>query len=176
MSSPVRCALVLLASVGGVAACERGPSATERAREDARAVAMVEAAQRAHPPPVALTPQALSAAELTGHRLTGSACRFTARTGQVPAGTTETLLLVNGERALLKLEDRFITLAADGGSPELVPAVRHHYVGKAQSLTLERPPGDGSALGVEGLRWPAVLTIRDPWQQIVFTAPGALVC
>ena len=57
-----------------------------------------------------------------------------------------------------------------------MPSLRAHYVGKSHSLTLARAAGDGTAPGIESLDWPAVLTIRDAWDQIVFTAPGTLRC
>ncbi|MFX7866405.1 hypothetical protein ABTK37_20625, partial [Acinetobacter baumannii] len=62
------------------------------------------------------------------------------------------VLLVNQRRALIKSEARFIALAADSGSPAIAPGIRAHYVGKAQSLVLERSPGDGVHPGEDGLR------------------------
>lgn len=159
-------------ALAGAAGCRPQPSDAERAREDARAVAMVEAAQKASPPPVALAPQPISGADLAAHRLSGSICRFGPR--DPVRGTT--LLVASERRALLKLEGRFMIFAADIGSPAFAPGLLRHYVGKSHALTLDQAPGDGTALGADALRWRAVLTIRDAWNQIVFTSPGEIVC
>ncbi|MBC2652632.1 hypothetical protein H7F50_01945 [Novosphingobium flavum] len=161
------------ACIGGLlTACHPAADPARQARDDARAIAMVEAAQKVHPPPVALSPEPLAERNPATDRFGGPACRF----ASASQPGTPPILLANGRRALVKVAGRVMILAADVGSAELVPSLRAHYVGKSHSITLARAAGDGTALGVESLAWPAVLTIRDAWDQIVFTAPGMLRC
>lgn len=168
-AAPRLASLLALVFVPG---CHAAEDPAERARDDARAIAMVDAAQSVHPPPVALTPEPLTTDDLLTYRLPGPACHF----ALTDDGEARPRLVASAERAMIKVDGRFLTFAADSGSPNLIPAVRSHYVGKTHALTLARTPGDGTELGSSGLRWRAVLTIRDPWDQIVFTAPGELSC
>ncbi|HEY6869863.1 MAG TPA: hypothetical protein VI199_08920 [Novosphingobium sp.] len=163
--------LGLLAPALALAACEPAKSPAEQAREDARAVAMVEAAQRQVPPPAPLDPEPITAAEIEAGHLE-PACRF------VSAGSSAAspVMLVNDRRALIKSEARFIALAADAGSTAIGPGLRARYIGKAQSMVVERGPGDGAHPGEDGLRWPAKVTVRDAWDQLVYAGTGELVC
>lgn len=154
-----------------LSACQPAKSPAEKAREDARAVAMVEAAQRQVPPPVPLDPEPITLADIESGHLE-PACRF------VSAGSTDgsPVLLVNDRRALMKSEASFLSLAADGGSPAIAPGLKAHYVGKAQSLVLERGPGPGTHPGEDGMRWPAKVSVRDAWDQLVYAGTGELSC
>ena len=162
----------VLAALTVLAACHPTADPARQAQDDARAVAMVEAAQQNHPPPVALSPEPLAPRDMAPSRLGGAACRFVPQ--DQPGDPA--ILIANGTRAMVKAAGRGMILAADVGSAEFVPGLRLHYVGKSHSIVLTRVSGDGTALGDEGLGWGAVLTIRDAWDQIVFTAPGTLRC
>lgn len=154
-----------------LAACQPSETPAERARKDARAVAMVEAAQRQVPPPSPLDPEPITPGDIESGHLE-PACRF------VSAGRTDgnPVMLVNDRRALIKSEARFIALAADSGSPSIGPELKAHYVGKAQSLVLERGPGTGTHPGEDGMRWPAKVSVRDAWDQLVYAGTGELSC
>ena len=162
---------VPLLSILALGACQPARSPAEQARDDARAVAMVEAAQTKLPPPVPLDPEPISPDDIEAAQLE-PACRF----ALAGSGAAPPVLLVNARRAMIKSEARFIALAADSGSPAIAPGIRAHYVGKAQSLVLERSPGDGAHPGEDGLRWPARVTVHDAWNQLVYAATGELVC
>ena len=154
-----------------LAACEKTVSPAEKAAEDARAIAMVEAAQDVKAPPVPLQPQPLTAADFEQNRLHGPGCNL------VPddyAG--DPVVVADGTRALLKIGGRLVNFAADGGSEPLAMGARTHYVGKAQSLVLTRGSGAGNSIGEDSERWDGSLTIRDANNQLVYTATGELMC
>jgi len=155
-----------------VAACEKPKSAAQQAAEDARAVAMVEAAQTAAPPPVPIDPQPITAADIEHNRLYGAGCSL------VPAAQPggDPVVMASDRRAVLKVAGRFITFAADAGSEVVALGTRSHYVGKAQSLWFEKSPGDGTGLGQDAMRWQGRMTVRDAHNQLVYTMAGELVC
>ena len=156
MRQPLWIVMLIVAST--LTACQAKPDPVRQASEDARAIAMVEAAQTAKPPVVALKPEPIAAVELAGHRLAGPGCQLITVTGGKP------LLLADHQRAMLKLDGLLVDYAADSGGPQLSPQLSVHYVGKSHALWLERESGFGR------------MTIRDAWDQIVFSTRGKWIC
>jgi hypothetical protein len=163
--------LILLAALS-IASCHKAKSPAEQAAEDARAVAMVEAVQNAPPPPVPLEPQPITAADIEKAGLYGAGCTL------VPAGQPggNPIMMADRKRATIKLGGKFVTFAADPGSPELALGTRSHFVGKAQSLLLQKGAGNGTALGEESMRWQGTMTLRDAHDQMVYTETGEITC
>ena len=163
-------AFVVLAVL--LSSCKKEKSAAEQASEDARAVAMVEAAQDAPPPPVPLEPQPITSADVEKYGLYGTGCTL------VPAAQAggDPVLVVNDKRGVMKVGGKFITFAADPGSTPLALGAVSHYVGKAQSVFIQRQPGDGSRLGEESVRWDGNVLVRDAHDQVVYTMAGQIVC
>ena len=155
-----------------LASCDRPKGPAEQASEDARAVAMVEAAQNVKPPPVPLEPQPITAADIEQNGLYGPGCTLVP--ANMPGG--DPLIMANGARAVIKLGGKFVTFAADPGSRELAPGTRTHFVGKAQALWLARGSGEGTALGRDGMRWDGRAEIRDPGDRVVWSTAGVLTC
>lgn len=152
--------IVMLIVASTLTACHAKPDPVQQASEDARAVAMVEAAQTAKPPVVALAPEPIAPGELAGHRLAGPSCQLFDAAGK----TGSPMLVADHHRAMLKLDGLLFDYAADSGGAQLSPQLSEHDVGKSHALWLER----GS--GLDGI------TIRDAWDQIVFTTRGKWVC
>ncbi len=140
-------------------ACQ--PPSEDRARRDAEAVIAVEKIQQIEPPIIGLTPQPLSERDLTIAGLVGPGCAF--RAGD---GTAEPIMRNNDKAALVKLQGGIVAFASDPGGPKLPAGTWAHYVGKAHSVLLEAG-GDGT---------PAVFTLRDAQNRVVFTATGRLDC
>ena len=155
-----------------LSACEKSKSPSEQAAEDARAVAMVESAQNLKAPPVPIDPQPITPADIEKNQLYGVGCTLVPLS--VPGG--DPVVMANDRRALVKLAGKFITFAADPGSPAIALGVRAHYVGKAQSLALARSTGDGTALGSDGMRWDGGAEIRDVQDRVIWSTAGALTC
>ena len=139
-----------------LAACGK-PDPAEQARRDAADIAVVEAAQRMVPPLELLTPQPITARDLQRAGLVGT-CTFPGDAASAP------LLVVTGDRAVLKLRGGLVPYAFDAGSARRADGVWIKYDGKAHTLAFE-PEG-------EGVR----LMVRDAWNRVVFRAAGQLNC
>lgn len=163
---------VLLLAPLLLTACHKPLSPAEQAREDARAIAQVEAAQTAAPPPVPLEAQPITAADLEKGQLHGAGCSVVPVTQ--PGG--DPVLVADRKRATMKIGGKFVTFAADPGSPEIAMGVRTRYLGKAQALTLQKSAGTGARLGEEALRWDGTLVVRDAHDQLVYTVSGEIIC
>ncbi|MBC2664744.1 hypothetical protein H7F51_04335 [Novosphingobium flavum] len=170
MTKPAVATLLVLPLLSS--ACHQGESAAQQAAEDARAVAMVEAVQTAAPPPAPIELQPITAADIEKNGIYGAGCSL------VPAAQPggDPVMMANDRRAAIKLAGRFVTFAADMGSPVLAVGTRGHYVGKAQTLTIARSPGDGTSLGQDAMRWEGSVTVRDAHDQLVYSASGELTC
>ncbi len=170
---PIGAALVMLPMVCLLFSCSEKPKDPAlQAREDARAIAMVNAAQDTRPPPTPLEPQPITAADIEVNRLYGAGCNLVP--ADQPGGNP--ILIANERRAVMKISGKFVTFAADQGSAELSMGTRTHYIGKAQSLNLRRATSGGTQLGEEASRWGGSMEVRDPWGQMVYSAAGELVC
>jgi hypothetical protein len=155
-----------------LSACHDRADPSRSAAEDAKAIAMVEAAQNVAPPPVPLEPQPITAADIEQTGLYGVGCSL------VPAAQPggNPVVMAGEKRAVIKLAGRFVSFAADPGSEAIPPGARSHYVGKAQSLWFEKAAADGTRLGQDALRWDGRVTIRDTHDQLVYSMSGELVC
>lgn len=147
-----------------LAACDR-PSPEEKARQDARDVAMVEAAQKVQPPVQRLGPQPIPQIDIDRYGLTAPGCSF------VPAGAAspDPVLLAGDVRGFLKIGENIVILAADRGSPALPHGGYEKYSGRGHWLQLTRGEGGGEVL-------PGSLTVRDKFDRVVYFSAGQLTC
>jgi hypothetical protein len=162
--------LILAAGVLALPACKPAESPAQRAQEDAKAIAQVEAANRSYGPPIALNPEQIRAADLDRAGLLDAGCAFTA------TGQTDPLLVARPKRALMKLSRNLTSFASDPGSPALPLGTWTHYVGKAGSLRIVKAAGDGGLGGQGSLEWDATLIATDEHDRTVFSSPGRLRC
>jgi len=151
-------------------ACHPAPTPAEKASEDARDIAMVEAAQERHPPIQPIEPEPLTFAAIERLKLFGTSCAF------VGEGETDPVALAFDKRAVLLLGGEAVMLASDPGGQLGPLGTWQHYVGKALSLSVAAGPGDGVRIGEEVLRWPARMELRDEFDRIVYTRSGELRC
>ena len=165
MVLPVVCLLVSSCS-------EKPKDPVRQARDDARDIAMVNAAQDTRPPPTPLEPEPITAADIEVNKFYGAGCNLVP--AAQPGGSP--ILVANDRQAVLKISGKFVTFAADPGSPVLAMGARSHYVGKAQSLDLRRATSGGTQLGDEASRWAGSMAVHDAWNQLVYSAGGELVC
>lgn len=164
--------LPLLALGLALASCGEPEPEPQTPEEDARDIAMVEAAQDRHPPVRKLVPQPISFAEIEKMQISGAGCGF------VPQGAQarDAVLVTTSETGLLKAGGQLVTLASDTGSAEFPYGTRKIYTAKAMWLELEKGGGEGEALGEEAVRWPGTLTVRDQWDRIIYQSAGSLDC
>jgi hypothetical protein len=130
----------------------------DKAAQDARDVAWVEAAQKVRPPLQPLDPQPVSPVVRRVYKLTDAGCDFRpeGRAGADP------VLVAGRWKAVLRLRNEPWVLAADGGSPEIAAGVRSKYAGRSHWAQLTQSP--------------ASLTIHDRWNRVVYASRGSLAC
>ena len=153
--------LPLMVLFVALAACGKSMTPAEQKAEDDRAVAQVEATERALPPLRPVSPQPLPRTFVARHAVGSRTCAF------VPKGQAATVALTLGARAQLLIDGQPAAFAADTGSTKLPSGAWSHYVGKALALALAQP-GAGSPI--------AKLVISDPYNRAVYAATGMLRC
>ena len=144
-----------------LAGCDKPVSPAQQHAADDRAVAQVEATNRAFPPLRQVTPQPLPRTFVARHAVGATGCAF------VPKGETATIALTLGESAELLIDGQPAVFSADKGSAKLPGGAWSHYVGKALSLGLAQS-GAGSPI--------ATLVISDPYNRAVYQTSGTLRC
>ena len=158
-------ALTLLA----LSACEREPTAAEKAAAVAAAVVEVKAAQVA--PPERVTPQRIAFADIEKHGLLGAGCAFRA------AGSAqEPIFLALAGQAALKREGEILRFAADKGSAQNPLGSWRKYDGKDYGAELALTSDDGAQVGMESVDFPARLTLRDGRGRVVYEGRGIAQC
>lgn len=164
-----------------LAGCERELSPEEQARQDARDIAMVEAAQT--PPLRPVTPQPITDADIATAsslvRLPAGearpqklfACAF------VEMGDTagKALLRIDRHFGLLKLDRQPLILASDTGSPANPADTFESYTGRGVTVNVRTVPAvEGGP--AEPNRWEAALTVRDEYDRAVYSTRGTFDC
>ena len=161
--------LPVIAALCALPACNKSTPA-DKAAEDARAIALVEAAQHNYGPPVPLDPQPITPADLERARLIGAGCSFEAE------GQIDPVLIARPTRAVMKVGRELVAFASDNGSTQLPLGTWAHYVGKAGSLRIHKAEGEGGLGGQSGVEWQATLTATDQHDRTIYSSPGRLRC
>jgi hypothetical protein len=162
--------LALLMAGALSAGCQRQPTGEELAADAARDIAQVEAIQNRKPPPVPVMLQPILFDDIQANRLFEAGCAF------APGGSMGAVLLAQEAAGYVKLGGRIVRLASDPGSTGLPLGAWSHYTGKEFAVRLTKSDGEGQADGAESLRWPARLTVTDPFEQVVYSADGSVQC
>jgi hypothetical protein len=144
----------------------------EQTEQDEHTGAAVDTKEGPQPLSESLTPQQIAFTDIEQSQFFGAGCAF------LPEGREgyDPVLYTVGERGLIKLENKLITLAADAGSAEFPYGTRDAYAGGGYRLGLTRGGGQGELAGEESVRWTGSLAIRDQSQRIVYQSAGTLEC
>lgn len=164
----MRKAVLALALLG--AACSPDPA--RQARDDAAAVAAVNAAQNRIPPLKALGLEQLSSEDFSRMDDTGASCAF--YLGTVPQA--HALMVSRPSYGWIKIDSELIRLTSDSGSNPGPLGTRSHYTGKELTVRIEPRSGDSAASHEPRQIVPAQLILRDRWDRVVFAAAGAQRC
>ena len=148
-----------------LAACAPQKTAAEKRAQEDRAIAQVNAAQTAKPPPQTIAPQPILFADIQQHKLFGAGCAF------APGNSMGAVLLTRAKVAYLLIDDRPLRFASDPGSAKLPLDTYSRYVGKEMALSLTR---SGEAAGET--RWSGHLVVTDPFDQVIYEADGQVQC
>ena len=148
------------------AAC--GPSPEDKAREDAAAIAAVNAAQNRLPPIKALSLEQFTPGDFARMDDTGASCAFYAE--------TRAIAMARPSYAWIKLDGELIRLVSDSGSANGPLGTWAHYTGRALSLRIE-PVGAAKADSTQPRQaGPAQLVVTDSWDRAVFAVAGSMRC
>lgn len=161
---------LLLALV--IPACSGEPSREEqaaKAREDAAAVASVEAAQTL--PLVPIAPAAITFSDIERNDLFGAGCAF------APEGApSDILALAQGGAGYLKIDGRIERFAPDAGSKELPYLARARYTSTQRTFELTYNGSEGRQTGPETIDYPGSLVVRDESDRVAYQQRGTVQC
>ena len=164
----MRKAVLALALIA--AACSPDPA--QQAREDAAAVAAVNAAQNRIPPLKALALEQLSPGDFARMDDKGASCAF--YLGTVPEA--HALMVSRPSYGWIKVNSELMRLISDSGSSTGPLGTRSHYTGA--DLTARIEPGNAGRMASDEPRQivSAQLIVRDRWDRVVFAAAGEQRC
>lgn len=163
-------ALLLLALT--TTACDSKSSAEQKALADARDIARVEAAQNVAPPITMLSPQPITFQDIEKNQLFGASCVFLPEGGP----KDDYVILAMAGAAYLKIDGALHVYAADKGSAQLPLGNWTRYEGREHVIDLQSAGGEGTPSGEETVDWPGHLTVRDPYDRVVYNSAGTVQC
>jgi hypothetical protein len=145
-----------------LAACDKPMPPAQQKLLDDRAVARVEAMNRAPPPLRPIKPQPVTPLTQTRGRALQPGCAFT------PEATDAPVALLVGHAEML-IDGQVAIFAEDTGSGFFDEEIRSHYVGKGLTLSLA-----GTGRGDD--RNKTRLTVSDPFGRVVYSSVGDVGC
>lgn len=154
-------ALILLA-----AAC--GPSPEDKAREDAAAIAAVNAAQNRLPPAKALSLEQFTPGDFARMDDTGASCAFYSE--------ARAIAMARPGFGWIKLDGELIRLVSDSGSAAGPLGTYSRYTGRALSMRIEPAGAAATATVQTRLEMPAMISVFDQWDRVVFGLAGQMRC
>jgi hypothetical protein len=149
-----------------LAGCGDEPSDEERAIEDARDIAAVEAANETEPPLKMVTPDPILLPDIERYDLVGEACNY------APGTSFGVRVIAREADAFMKVDGEVVRLAADPGARELPMNSRSLYTGKDYALRLTM---DGAADSGPG-DYEGSVTLRDAYGRVVYEGTGLARC
>jgi len=154
-----------------LAGCGEELTPEERAEADARAVAMVEAANDVMPPLDPVTPEPILLPDVERYDLYGQACNY------APGTSLGTRVVAREADAFMKIDGEVVRLAADPGSRELPMRSRTLYSGKEYALRLQIADVDeGEAAPGGATNYEGSVQVRDRHGRVVYEGTGLAQC
>ena len=157
--------LLLLA----LAAC--GPSAEQRRAADEADVEAVKAAQNRLPPLEPVQPDPLMQEDIARIDASGPGCMVRLGEGRAPP-----IFVTVGSFGWLKLDGAMIKVAGDSGSERGPADTWTRYTGKQATLRLEYARGDVPPTGLEERSRVVIVTMRDPYDRVIYRGQGVQTC
>lgn len=164
----MRKAVLALALLG--AGCTPDPAS--QAREDAAAVAAVNAAQNRIPPLKELGPGRLTSEDLSRMDDNGTSCAFYLGTER----QNRALMVARPSYGWIKIDSELIRLISDSGSEAGPLGTRTRYTGKDVTVRIEPRSGSPATSHEPRQIFPAKLIVRDRWDRVVFATAGEQRC
>lgn len=153
-----------------LAGCSKEAPPQNKARDDARDVAMVERMNQ--PPFRPIRPEPFTADDIAHYDLGRSGCTF--RPGD--KADEAPLFVGQQDRGYIKIEGKLQPLAVRNDSAELPSGAHSTYIGTQNWVELAAQAGP-SGRGPDGQEaWPSRLIIRDANERVAFNALGRVSC
>lgn len=152
-----------------LSACGHAPTAEEKARQEERAIAEVEANQT--PPPDNPTPQPISYSESERAGIHGAGCSF--RPGGSDGNPIAIALMSEG---FMRFDDEIQHFAPDSGSPVTPFGTYTKYDSGHYAMEWNIDNSGGKAAGMDTMEHKARLILRDGHGRVIFSAQGQAVC
>lgn len=121
-------------------------------------------------PPVPITLEPITFAQIEEADLFGAGCNFSETKGG------DLLLIAQGEYAAFLHKGKVVKASPDMGSDEMPYAARAKYDGMDNSIRLELDEASGAQSGMETVSYSGALTITDDRDRPVYSAKGHFDC
>jgi len=151
-----------------LAGCGSEASPDDRTAADDRAVAMVEAANKAAPPVQLVTPEPILLPDIERYDLLGETCSY------APGTSLGARVIAREADAFMKIDGDIERFAADPGSRELPMHTRSVYNSKGYSLVLSLKEDTGE--DEQRTSYEGSVTLRDAYGRIVYEGVGEAQC
>ena len=151
-----------------LAGCGSETSPDDRTAADDRAVAMVEAANKAAPPVQLVTPEPILLPDIERYDLLGETCSY------APGTSLGARVIAREADAFMKIDGDIERFAADPGSRELPMHTRSVYNSKGYSLVLSLKEDTGE--DEQRTSYEGSVTLRDAHGRIVYEGVGEAQC
>lgn len=152
-----------------LAAC--GQSAEQRKAADEADVEAVKAAQNRLPPLEPAQPEPLMQEDIARIDASGPGCMVRLGEGLAPP-----IFVTVGSFGWVKLDGEMIKVAGDTGSEHGPADTWTRYTGKQATLRLEYRSGDVSQAGLAERSNRVTVTMRDPYDRVIYRGQGVQTC
>ena len=148
-----------------------GQSAEQRRAADEADIEAVKAAQNRLPPLQPMKPDPLMQEDIARIDASGPGCMVRLGEGLAPP-----VLVTVGSFGWVKLDGAIIKVAGDSGSEHGPVDTWTRFTGKQVTLRLEYPSGPVPQAGQESQSHPVTLTMRDPYDRVIYRGQGTQTC
>ena len=148
--------------------CRDEAAPGERNAADERAVAMVEAANKAPPPVQLVTPEPILLPDIERYDLLGETCSY------APGTSLGARVIAREADAFMKIDGNIERFAADPGARELPMHTRSVYNSKDYSLVLALREDTGE--GEQRASYEGSVTLRDAAGRVIYEGTGEAQC
>lgn len=161
--------LLLFVGALALASCGDEKSSRNQAEQDARDIALIKKVNRGVAMPI--VPEAILYPEIEKNEIYGANCAFAPENGGVGA-----IAIAMTDDGFMKIDERLVRFAADGGSLQLPSGARSRYSGREYSFELTLDTEDGKRIAAEATTYPGQLTVRASNGDTVYEKVGEIQC
>jgi len=166
----MRAACGAIAALALLAGCEaEEKTLAQKAADDERAIAEVEAAQT--PPPDVVTPERITADEREKFKLSDTGCSFAVNNPEIGA---QAILQMNV--GYMKFAGEMERFAPDAGSGDGPSGTSGRYDGGTHALLVQFRTAESTSADGDRVNVPTQVTLKDGRGRTVYVAEGTSLC